>query len=316
MKEKAHAVSEEFSELVRSAQGSVLRVGGRHPAPSSGVVWSADGILVTAGPLHESRGLEVGMPDFSAHPASLVGSDPATGISVIRVGEGYGKSDLPGVPTGEANREAAGFAVPKWKDPGSLEVGNLVLALGRPGRSIRACLGIASALGDSWTTPGGAKLDRYIQTDIALPPGFAGGPLLDMEGCFIGINSSSLLRGCTLAIPYATLRKIVETLLQHGRMRRGYLGVVAHPVRLPAKLEREAGRGSGLVLLSVEEEGPAEKAGLLVGDVLLSIEGKSMTALEDLLFQLGETEPGVDVRLGLVRGGKVIELQATVGERG
>jgi serine protease Do len=136
-----------------------------------------------------------------------------------------------------------------------------------------------------------------------------------MEGRFIGINSAHLLRGYTIAIPHGTLSGIVETLLRHGRMRRGFLGVVARPVRLPASLAAETGQGAGPVLLSVEDGSAANEAGLLVGDVLLSIGDKAVSTLEGLLFRLGETEPGTNMKIALLRGGKPLWLQAVVGER-
>jgi S1-C subfamily serine protease len=111
-----------------------------------------------------------------------------------------------------------------------------VLALGRPGRSVQATLGIVSALGDSWRTPAGGRLDRYLQTDVVMYPGFSCGPLVDATGQVLGLNTSALLRGISLIVPGPTLRRVIETLLAHRRMRRGYLGVGVQPVRLPAAL--------------------------------------------------------------------------------
>ena len=152
-----------------------------------------------------------------------------------------------------------------------LKVGHLALALGRPDESIMATLGIIHALGKGWRTPAGGEVDTYLQSDVVMYPGFSGGPLVSAAGEVMGVNSSALLRGASLAIPTATVRQVVDTLLTHGRVRRGYLGVSAQVVRLPAALAQQIDQETGLLLGSVEPGSPAEKASLFMGDTIVAL---------------------------------------------
>ena len=208
--------------------------------PASGIVWSSDGTIVTAHHVIErDDSIEVGLPDGGTAPATLAGRDPTTDIAVLRA-------------------SAAGLAEPRWRGADSLRVGNIVLALGRPGKNVLATMGIVSALGESWRTPAGGRLDRYLQTDVVMYPGFSGGPLVDSQGSVVGLNTSALSRGAALAVPFGTLGRVVEALLSRGRIRHGYLGVGAQPARLPNSLAKELGQETGLLLVSVEAGSPAE----------------------------------------------------------
>src|SRR5205807_230237 len=143
-------------------------------------------------------------------------------------------------------------------------VGHLVLALGRPGGKVLSTLGIVSAIGEGWRTRGGGDLDSYLQTDVVMYPGFSGGPLVDASGQVIGLNTSGM-RGANLTIPVTTVQRVVSALLAHGRVKHGYLGVGAQPVKLPAALAQQLGQETALLLASVEPDSPAEKGGLLLG---------------------------------------------------
>jgi S1-C subfamily serine protease len=176
-------------------------------------------------------------------------------------------------------------------------------------------MGIVSALGGSWRTPAGGQVDRYLQTDLVMYPGFSGGPLVDMTGRVLGLNTSALIRGISITVPTTTVRQVVETLLSHGRMRRGYLGVGAQPVRLPANLEEELGQETGLLLVSVEPGGPAGRGGLLLGDTIVAFDSQPVRHMDDLLALLGGDQVGAAVPVRIVRGGLVQELTVTVGER-
>ena len=190
-----------------------------------------------------------------------------------------------------------------------------MLALGRPGQSVLATLGIVSALGKGWRTPGGGSLDRYLQTDVVMYPGFSGGPLVDSAGQVIGLNTSALVRGVALAVPAPTVRRVVEALLSHGRIRRGYLGVGAQPVRLPPDLANQVGQETGLLLASVESGSPAEKGGLLLGDTIVAVNGQATRHLDDLLaFLIGESV-SASTTVRIVRGGSVQDLTVVIGER-
>ena len=178
-----------------------------------------------------------------------------------------------------------------------------------------ATLGVISALGGSWRTPAGGEIDRYLQTDVVMYPGFSGGPLVGSTGQFIGLNTSALLRGVSLTVPATTLKSVVETLLAHGRVRRGYLGVGAQPVRLPGALAGQAGQETGLLLVSVESGSPAEKGGLLLGDTIITFDGQPVRHLDDLLSLLSGDRVGKAVPVRILRGGQIQQQTVTVGEQ-
>ncbi len=290
-------VSDKLAAVVEAVAPSVVRVDARRRLPASGVVWAPEGIIVTADHVveHEERA-EVGLADGHTLPATLVGRDPTTDVAVLRV-------------------EATGLSAPSWANPDDLRVGHMLLALARPGRTVRAAWGIVSALGERWRTSAGGEIDRYLQTDIRLFRGFSGGPLADPSGKVRGLATSGLMRGTILAVPAPTLRRVVDVLLTHGRVRRGYLGVGAHPVRLPARLGQQTGQETGLILVSVEPGSPAERGGLLQGDVILAVDGQPVHRLDDLMALLSADRVGTSVALRLVRGGQVQDLSVVIGER-
>lgn len=287
----------ELAGLVEAAGPSVVRVQARR-GPASGVVWSTDGLVVTAHHVVEwDEGLEVGLADGSSVKARLVGRDPTTDLALLKV-------------------EASGLPVPPWVEASSARVGHLVLALSRPGRSVRASLGIVSVRGDSWRSPAGGRLDAYVQTDIARHPGFSGGLLVLASGEAAGVNTSGLLRGSSLLVPAATVKRVVESLLAHGQVRRGYLGVGTYAVRLPERLARELAQTTALLIVSVEEEGPAARAGLHLGDVLVAFDGQAVRQPGDLLPLLEESRVGASVVARVVRGGEAKEVKIEIALRG
>jgi len=289
--------SDALAAAVEAGGRYTVRVEGRRRLPASGAVWSPDGVIITAHHVVEwDSNIAIGLPDGRTAPARLVGRDPATDIAVLRADA----SDLESAP---------------WSDEGALRVGHMVLALGRPGRTVQATLGIVSALGQAWRTMGGGEIDRYLQTDTAMYPGFSGGPLVDAAGRALGINSSALLRGISLTVPAATVRRVVETLLTHGRVPRGRLGVKVQPVRLPASVAGALGQETAVLLLSVEVDSPAERAGLMLGDTLVALDGQPVRDIDDLMALLSGSRAGATVPARVLRGGQVIEIDVTLGER-
>ena len=298
MSEILTGLSDALAATVEKSASSIVRVEGRSRLPASGIVWSSDGVIVTAHHvIEQDENIKVGLPDGQTVPATLVGRDPTTDVAVLRA-------------------QASGLEVPIWPDAGDLKVGNLALALGRPGQNVRATLGIISALGRAWQTPAGGSIDRYLQSDVTMYPGFSGGPMVDAPGRFLGVNSSALLRGgTTITVPTATVRRVAETLLAHGRIRRGYLGVGAQPTRLPEASAAQLGQETGLLLVSVEPGSPAERGNLFMGDTIVSLDGQPVRHLDDLFALLNAERAGASVTVRILRGGQTHELSITTGER-
>lgn len=289
-------VSNDLAAIVAAASPGVVRVEARRRLPASGIVWSAEGLILIAHHVVEQEEVKVGLADGRAVPASLVGRDPTTDVALLRA-------------------QVSGLTPLPWAEPDTAKVGHLVLALGRPGPSVLATLGVVSALGEGWRTPLGGRIDRLLQTDAAMYPGFSGGPLMDASGRVLGPNTTAILRGLSVTIPAPTVRRVVETLLAHGRVRRGYLGVGAQPVRLPSALEAQLGQPTGLLLVSVEPSSPGGQAGLVMGDTIVAFDGQPTRRLEDLLGLLTAERIGMAVPVRIIRGGQVQERSVTIGAR-
>jgi S1-C subfamily serine protease len=297
MADVLQSLSDDLAAAVESAGQSIVRVEGRRRMSASGIVWSADGLIVTAHHvLEHDEGVKVGLPNGETVAATLVGRDPTTDIAVLRA-------------------ESGGLTPANWVDIGAVKVGHLVLALGRPDADVQATLGVVSALDKEWRTHAGGRIDTYVQTDVVMYPGFSGGPLVSAGGAMIGLNSSALARGVSVTLPAATLKRVVDTLVKHGRVKRGFLGVSAQPVRLPADIAESTGQETGLMLAAVEADSPAANGGLFLGDVIVTIDGQAVRHMDDLLAALSGDRAGVSVPVRVVRGGQAQELQVTIGER-
>ena len=297
MSETLQTLSDALAALVERAGQSIVRVEGRSRLSASGVVYTADGVIVTAHHVIErNEHLRVGLPDGQVVEATLIGRDPGADLAVLRV-------------TQEALNPAT------WINVDELRVGHLVLATARPGRSVQATLGVVSALGGPWRTGAGSEIDHYLQADVVMYPGFSGGALLTMDGRIAGVNTSALVRGASVAIPAQTVARSVETILKHGRMPRGYLGVGLQAVPLDAALQASLGQQTGLMVMSVEAGGPAAQAGLLQGDVLVALDGVAVQCLEELQALLTGERVGKTVLVRFVRAGALQEKNVTIGQK-
>jgi len=297
MNDVLKSLSADLAAVVEIASASLVRVEARRRAPASGIVWSPDGVLVTSHHVVErDENIRVGLPDGSTVEASLVGRDPTTDIAVLRA-------------------QASGLTAANWLTLDEVKVGHLVLAVGRPGRKAQATLGVVSAVEESWRTVAGGMIDAYLQTDVIMYPGFSGGPLVGAGGGFAGMNTSALLRGVSVTLPSATIARIVEALLTHGHVRRGYLGVSAQPARLPAALAQELGQETGLLVASVESGSPAESGGLFLGDTLVALDGQPIRHMDDLMALLTGDRVGKSVSITVIRGGEKISRAVVIGER-
>ena len=190
-----------------------------------------------------------------------------------------------------------------------------MLAMGRPGQTVQATLGILSALEQAWRTLPGGQVDRYLQTDVVMYPGFSGGPLVDVRGHVLGLNTSALMRSVSLAVPSPTLRRVVETLLTHGRVQRGYLGAGIQTVRLPADLAEQAGQETGLLLVQVMENSPAAQGGLLLGDTIVALDDQPVPHYDALTSLLTGDRVGQIVAVRAVRAGQLQDFQVVFGAK-
>ena len=284
-----------FAAAVEAAQPSTVRVEAPRCRTLSGTVWAKDLALTSLRGLGDADEARVVGADSRELAAEVVGSDAGTDLALLRV-------------QGE-------LAVTPFRSHDGLRVGDFALALGRPGKNIRASLRIVGLLADDVRTPAGGRLERYIETDRGFPDGFEGGPLIDAHGALIGVNTSALIRGADLTIPQVTLQRVVDELVTHGRVRRGYLGVATQPVRLPAALRDSLKQRSGALVLDTEADGPAHKAGLTLGDVIVALDGTPIRGPRELASALA-TKLAATVSLSVVRGGQVVSVQLTTAERG
>jgi S1-C subfamily serine protease len=291
------SLSDDLAGAADRAAASVVAIHARRRIPSSGVVWRP-GVIVTAShTLHRDEDITLTLPSGDKVPATLGGRDPTTDIAILRT---------------DATVPAATI------DAGdALRVGQLVLALGRPGPSLTAALGIVSALGGEWRTWHGGRIDRFVRLDLAIYDGFSGGPLVDGSGRVLGINTSALSRSAALTIPASTVTRVSEQLLATGHVRRGYIGVAGQPVRLPDDLVKslKLTQELGLLVVNVEPGAPAHKAGLLLGDVIITLDDQPVGDTAELLAALSADRIGTEIKLGIIRGGRRESVRATVGER-
>lgn len=289
-------LSQDLVEIVKQRGRSVVRVEAGQRAPSSGVAWPADGAIVTVADGLEEETVTIGLPSGETVEAEVVGRDASTDLAVLRLRSGS-------------------IEAPAWSDD-PLEVGQLVFTLTRPGRSPKAGVGLVSRLGDPWRTRAGGKLDRYAELDVSLHPGLSGGLVLDAAGRALGLASARLIRGTPLLVSIGTLRRVVSELLAHGTVRRAYLGLSSLPVELPARPGGSDGRRAALLVTAVEDGSPASRAGVLVGDCLLSLDGQALRGVGDLLGCLDGEKIGQRVRAEIVRGGTPQAIEVELGARG
>lgn len=281
---------------VATAAPSLLHVA-RRRGGGSAIAWT-DELAVTSS-FHAPDATRVGIPapdgTLDERDAHVIGRDPGTDVAVLRVtGGGLAPAAL---------RELAGLAV-----------GQLAIALGRPGRAPRASLRILGVLGPERRTPRGGRLDRYIETDRAIPRGFAGGPLVDTAGQVIGMSTRTLLAGADLAVPLPTLHRVVAEIVAHGGVRRGYLGIATYPAALPSTLVEATGRSSGALVVGVEDGGPAAVAGVLLGDVVTALDGAPIADPDDLRTALWQRGGG-PADLEVIRAGERRTLTVAIGTR-
>jgi S1-C subfamily serine protease len=291
--------SKEISDIVETAGNAIVAVDGRSGHTSSGIVWRPDTILTAAHAIRHEANISVIFEPGRSVPARLMGRDRGTDISVLKLDQ-------------EIKAPPAQFG-----DPKSLSVGQLAVAVARTRRgNIVASAGIISGLMGEWKVAR-TRIDQFIRPDLNLYPGFSGGTLLDGAGTMLGLNTSGLLRGKPITIPSSTLLKVAEEIASTGHVARPYVGLVMQPVQIPESLQKKTGvnTGAGLLVMHVESAGPADAAGVLLGDVLLDMDGRAFSDVDDVSEVLGQKGAGQEVQTSLIRGGQRLQLGIRVGNR-
>ena len=291
-------LSNHFAETAATAGKSVVAVHGRRH-PSSGVLWSGDAVVTASHALRRDDDISVVTGPGISTQARVAGRDPSTDLAVLRL-----EQPVQGTPA-------------RWGDTSKLRVGELVLALGRTWRgNIVASSGVVSGLMGPWRTWRGGELDQFVRPDLTLYPGFSGGPLVNAQGEILGVNTAGLHRS-GITVPAATVARVVAELLEKGRIERPWLGVAMQSVGVPESLRSRLNliASEGLLIVHVEPGSPAEKAGMLLGDLLLEIDGKPVAETDAVQEALRSHKPGSSVELKLTRGGTLVKTSVALAAR-
>jgi len=297
------ALSNAIADAVERGGSVTALVNARRRRPLSGILIAPDLVLTASHGVEREEDIQVLLPGGGQASAALAGRDRGSDLAVLRLAE---KSSLAAAQPGD---EAA-------------RVGHLVVAVGRPSNDgVQASLGMVNAIGSDLRTMGGAVIERYLVTDAVPYPGFSGGPLVDLGGSVLGINTSGLARGTSLAIPARSAWDTAQVLAQHGHIKRGFLGIRSQEVELPANLQGTVqelvGRRqeTGLLVVGIEPEGPAAQGGLMVGDILVSVEGQPAATHDELIMRLSGNVVGRAAEIRVLRGGQLQAVSVKVAER-
>ena len=289
------AFSDHAARLVERAAGSIVSVHGGGRRSASGIHWRS-GIIVTAEEvLERDEDIKVTLAGGRVVEAALVGRDPTTDVAVLRF-------------------QPDGLGTAQTADAASLRAGHVVLAIGNHQGDPVAGLGIVALAGGAWHSLRGGAIDSLIRLDLGLSPATQGGAVVDAQGRVVGMAVLGPRRRA-LAIPTATIDRVVDQLLAKGHVFRGYLGAGLQPVRLPAGDAQRSAGGRGILVVSVDPEGPAARAGMLVGDIVTAWNAKPVDRVREVMRLLGPDSVGHAVDLGLLRGGAPTALKVVIGER-
>src|SRR5881397_515897 len=288
------SLSTELADAVEPAGRAVVAIHARRRIPASGVHWRPGVVVATNHTISRDENITATLPDGTTAPATLAGRDPSTDLAVLKL----------------AGQKAATASLRLDPPP---KVGELVIALGRPGPSLTASWGVVSRVDGPWRTWQGAEIDSLLRLDLAIYDGFSD----HAAGRVLGINTSGLARGVPVTVPVATVERVVTELLERGTIRRAYLGIGTQPVRVPESLARklELEGDVALLIVSVESGGPADRDGVLLGDVLLELDGAAVRDSADVLAKLGGDRVGRPLAARVIRGGQVKTFQVTPSER-
>lgn len=295
-----------FSELSEAAANAAEKAGkytalvdARRRMPASGVAFAKDTILTAGHVVEREEDIKILLDDGSELTARLAGRDPGTDLAVLKL-------DSPFASPAEAAKTPA-------------RVGQFVLGIGRPSpKGIESSFGSINKIGGPVRTGRGGMLDKFIKTDVVSYPGFSGGPLVNGEGAMLGINTSGFgMGGEAITIPADAAWKIAETLLKHGKIKRGFIGVRSQTVNLPFEAHDQLGRKqeTGLLIVGIEKDSPAERGGMMIGDILVGLGGVPVEHHDELLTRLSGDVVGKSMQMDVLRGGGLKSMDVFVSER-
>lgn len=292
--------SNDLAAAAEAVGPSVVAIHAQHRIPSSGIQWRKDVIVTVNHGIRRNEGISVLLRPEKSVAATVAGRDPSTDLAILKLAD-EGKLPLPALA-----------------DASGLKLANLVLALGRSWRgNLVASAGIVGGLSGAWRTWAGGKIDQHIRLDLEIYPGFSGGPLVNAEGKVVGINTRGVARGRAVTIPASTVNRVVAELLEKGHIARPYLGLAMQPVAVPeslrSKLKSEL--TNGLVIVHVEPSGPADRAGVLLGDILVELHGRSLEGIDSVQQILSSANVGEKVPATVLRGGTPTQLSVTLDDR-
>lgn len=289
------ALSSQLADAVDRARRAIVTVNGRQRQAATGIVVNAGQVLTADHVLEREEDLTIQTDDGRTLPAQFAGRDSAADLALLRV------ADLNLDPIARAE---------------GARVGQIILALGRPSPAgPMASLGIVSAVGGPLRTHRGGAVERVIQTDATPYPGFSGGPLIDPSGAALGLLTTGLVGGVALAIPSEIAWATAAALAQHGNVKRGFLGVSSQPVAIPEAQRAGRSQEGGLLIVRVEPGSPAAQAGMIIGDILVALDGNPVADTGDLQALLAGDRVGRAVPAEVIRGGQLTTLSLTIGHR-
>ena len=291
-------LSDALADAAEKAGKATVLVNARRRMPASGIIYASDLVLTADHVVEREEGIKVILSDGAELSARIAGRDAGSDLAVLKL------------------ERASAAVAGATKNPARL--GQIALALGRPSPDgVEASLGTVSAIGGPIRTGRGGMLERYLRTDSISYPGFSGGPLVAADGTILGLNTSGLANGAAITVPADIAWRIADTLVQHGRIRRGYLGIRSQAVDLPEASQKALKReqAAGLLIMGLEKESPAAKGGLIVGDILVGVAGEPILHHDELFARLNGEVVGKSTPIDILRGGQPQTLNVLIGEK-
>lgn len=298
--------SAQITGAVATASSSIVAIDARPRVATSGVIWRTGGVIVSTNhTIQRDDHITVSFSDGKSAKASLVGRDAGTDLAVLKIDDQEIATTLRPAETVQT---------------AEIKAGNIVLAIGRTSaepEATAASFGIINKVSGAWRTWRGDEIERLISLDLSIFLGFSGGALVNPNGKVLGINTSAFGRGLALTIGSETVNRVVDVLLTKGTISKPYLGIGTQAVPISETLRRKLDleQTSGLIMLTVEEDGAAEKAGVLIGDILLSVDDKTTLDPSDVQAALRGREAGETVTAKILRGGEITKIEIVLGAR-